>query len=144
MPAVAAIPWLIPLITGLTAAGTLAETGYTLAQGSGGSSATSQEAAQQKAAAAQQAAQQKAAFLAAQPNVQANTGGSLASTAFNTAAATQAGVPSDLNSIADYLGKGGGGGGTSSAPISGGITSTNNQSQSNGGDLDSLSNLLRS
>lgn len=142
MPALAAIPWLVPLITGISAAGTLADTGYQLAQGSGSSSTPTTGTSTAAAQAAQQAAAQKTAFLAAQPNVQANTSGSLTPTGFNTATATQAGVPSDLNSIAQYLGQGGGGS-APSAPISGGTTAANGQQSGGGGDLQSLSDLLK-
>jgi hypothetical protein len=150
MPALLAIPWLVPLITGVAAAGSLAATGYTLANepssSSSSSSATAAEAQAKQQAAAQSAAQ-KTAFLAAQPNVQAQTGGSLTSTGFNTASATQAGVPSDLNSIAQYLGLSTGTGSATAAPVSGGITTTpganNQQTQSQPLDLDALSTLLR-
>ena len=143
------MPWFIPLITGLAAAGSLAATGYTLANEPSSSSASDSAAAaaQAKQQAAAQTAAQKTAFLAAQPNVQAQTGGSLTSTGFNTASATQAGVPSDLNSIAQYLGLSTGTTGSASAPLSGGVTTTpganNQQTQSQPLDLDALSTLLR-
>ena len=148
MPFLAAIA---PILTAVAAAGTLAATGYELANqpsSSGGSSAAgtsatqAQELAQQKA---QQLAQQKAAFVAAQPNVQASTGGGLTGTAFNTAAATQAGVPSDLNSIAKYLGMGTTGSSPANANVSGGVTVTPGatNSQQSPYDLQSLSDLLK-
>jgi hypothetical protein len=150
MPALIAIPWLVPLITGIAAAGTLATTGYELANqpSSSGSSATGTAATQAQAQAQAQAqltAQQKAAFVAAQPNVQASTGGGLTGTAFNTAAATQAGVPSDLNSIAKYLGMGTTGSSPANANVSGGVTVTPGatNSQQSPYDLQSLSDLLK-
>lgn len=147
MPPLAA---LAPILTAVAAAGTLAATGYELANQPGSSSASdaAQVAAQQKQQQAAMTAQQKTAFLAAQPNVQASTGGSLTSNAFNTAAATQAGVPSDLNSIAKYLGLtppgSSGGGGSPTANVSGGITTTPGQpSGAQSYDLQQLSDLLR-
>jgi hypothetical protein len=139
-----------PILSAVAAAGTLAATGYELAnQPSSSSSATTSTAltsAQQAQQTAAQQAAQKAAFVAAQPNVQAQTGGGLTGTAFNTATATQAGVPSDLNSIARYLGLSTGGGPTN-ANVSGGITSTPGASpdSSSGSsyDLQTLSDLLK-
>lgn len=137
-----------PILTAIAAAGTLAATGYELANqpgSSGSSSAASAVQAQQEAQQkAQQQAQQKAAFLAAQPNVQAQTGGGLTGTAFNTAAATQAGIPSDLNSIARYLGLASTPNQTS-ANVSGGITTTPGapNPQTSPTDLQSLSDLLK-
>lgn len=145
MPAIAAIPWLIPLITGIGAATTLGTTAYELSQGSGGGSSNSlaQAQAQLKQQQAQQTAQQKSAFLASQGNVQERTGGSLTPSGFNTETAIQAGLPSDLNSLLKYLGQGTGGGTTSSS-ISGGVTTPNGTTTPGGGqDLEGLSNLLK-
>ena len=137
---------LAPILTAVAAAGTLAATGYELANqpGSSSTSDAAQVKAQQDQAKAQQTAQQKVAFLAAQPNVQAQTGGSLSSLALNSAAATQAGIPSDLNSLAKYLGQTTGSNpAVASAPVSGGVGSpyTNNQGQPY--DLQTLSDLLK-
>lgn len=144
MPVLAGIPWLVPLLTAVSAAGTLAATGYQLAQGSPGSGAEANAVKQQqdlqKQQEAQMAAQRKVAFLAAQPNVQAQTGGSLTGNAFNVQSATEAGLPSNLDSIAKYLGANDSGGG--SAPISGGTT-TPNSGQQTPGDLSQLSDLLK-
>lgn len=141
-----------PILSAIAAAGTLAATGYELANQPGSSSSTSttgltaaQQAQQAQQTAATQA-QQKAAFVAAQPNVQAATGGGLTGTAFNTATAQAAGVPSDLNSIARYLGLSSGGGAQTNANVSGGITSTPGADTSSSGspyDLQSLSDLLK-
>jgi|SRR5215469_11290244 len=143
MPFLAAIA---PILTAVAAAGTLAATGYELANqpGSGGvnKAEAAAVAAQQREQKAQQSAQQKAAFLASQPDVQARTGGGLTPAGFNREAATQAGVPFDLNSIAKYLGLGGTSSPTS-ANVSGGITSTPGAGNQQPNDLQSLSDLLK-
>jgi hypothetical protein len=133
MPALAAIPWLVPLLTIGTAAGTLATTGYELAQGSGGGQQAEQAEIQQQQQQqqAQQQAQQKAALLAAIPNAQSQTSGSLAGSALTSQAATNAGVPSNLTSLAQLLGQGGN--------ISGGTTTPGQQQQPS---LQQLSDLL--
>jgi hypothetical protein len=143
MPALLAIPWLVPLITGIGAATSLGTTAYQLSQGGGGSSSNNQQQeALQKQQQTQQAAAQKAQQLAAvraqQGNTQASTGGSLTPNAFLATSAKNAGAPSDLNSIMQYLG----GSGASSAPLSGGTTTPNsNQPQDN--NLQQLSDLLK-
>ena len=136
---------LAPIFTAIAAAGSLAATGYELAnQPSSSSTTSSTTAAQTAAQQAQTAAQQKAAFLAAQPNVQAQTGGALSSLGLNTATATAAGVPSDLNSIAKYLGLSSGTSSGSSSSVSGGTTPTTVTpgQQANPLDLETLSDLL--
>lgn len=139
MPALLAVPWLVPLLTGVSAAAGLGTTAYQLTQGGGSSSSSQQQTAaktaQQQAAA--QKAQQQAAILSQQGNTQAQTGGSLTPTAFLTQSAKNAGVPSDLNSIMQSLGGGG-----SNAPISGGTT-TPNSDQQGGNNLQQLSDLLK-
>lgn len=142
MPALLAVPWLVPLLTGVGAATSLGTTAYQLSQGGGGSSSSQQQqqlAAQQKAQAAAQKAQQQAAVIAQQGNTQASTGGSLTPTSFLTTSAKNAGAPSDLNSIMQYLA---GKGGSPDAPISGGTT-TPNSNQPQDGNLQQLSDLLK-
>lgn len=136
-----------PALTAVAAAGTLAATGYELANQPGGGPPTGQTQVQNQQLAqlqAQQNAQQKAAFVAAQPNVQAATGGGLTGTALNTATAQSAGVPSDLNSILKYLGQGTANQPTS-ANVSGGITQTpgTQNAQTSPYDLQSLTDLLQ-
>jgi hypothetical protein len=134
MASLAAIPWLIPLLTIGSTAGTLAATGYELSQGGGGGSSSAEQAEitqQQQQQQAQQQAQQKAALLAAIPNAQSQTSGSLAGNALTSQAATNAGVPSNLTSLAQLLGQGGN--------ISGGTTTPGAPNQQN---LQQLSDLL--
>jgi hypothetical protein len=141
MPQLIALPWLVPLITGIGAATSLGVTGYDLASGGGSSSSSSAAAtAQQQQQAAQTAAQQKAALLAAENNINSQTGGSLTPGGTQTFAANQAGIPqANLQSILQSLGGSGGG---SSGPISGGTT-TPNSSPGNPNDLQGLTDLLK-
>lgn len=136
MPALLAVPWLIPLLTAAGAATSIGTTAYDLAtKPSSSSTSSTSDAAAQKAALA---AQQKAAVLAQNPNTQSQTGGSLTPTSFLSSSAKSAGAPSDLNSLQQYLAGGSGGGSGSSAPISGGTTTPG---ASPGGDPNNLANL---
>jgi hypothetical protein len=141
MPALLAVPWLVPLLTGVGAATSLGTTAYQLSQGGGSSGPSAAQLQQQQAQQAQQTAaqkaQQQAAVLAQQGNTQASTGGSLTPESFLTTSAKNAGTPSDLNSIMQFLGGGG-----SNAPISGGTT-TPNSSQPQDNNLQTLSDLLK-
>jgi len=137
MPALLAVPWLVPLLSGIGAATSLGTTAYTLANqpGTPKTTTTGPTAAQTAA----QQAQQKAALLAQSGNTQSQTGGSLTPTGFATSSANAAGVPSDLNSIMQSLG----GSGSSSAPISGGTTTPNSSPTGDPNNLQNLSDLLK-
>lgn len=143
MPALLAVPWLVPLITGIGAATSIGTTAYDLATAPGSPSTPTTTSSASAQAQAAQAAQQKAAVLAQAGNTQAQTGGSLTPTNFLADSAKSAGLPSDLNSLQQYL-AGSGSSGGSSAPISGG-TITPGASQQSGGDpnLQQLSDLLK-
>jgi len=134
---------LAPLLTAVAAAGSLAATGYELANQPSSATDAKQVQAQTAAEKAALQQQQKTAFLAAQPGIQSQTSGSLTPTAFNALTATTAGVPSDLNSLLRFLGTGAGTG-TGSAPVSGGLTGTTGQTgQPTSTDLQTLSDLLK-
>lgn len=135
MPALAAIPWLVPLITGVGAATGIGSTIYNLTQNSGSSNSAAQTAAQ--SAAQQQAAQtslnQKEAIIANEGQAQSQTGGSLTSTGNATLASLLGGAPtsgSNLNSILASLGQRGGT--VTPGPISGGATTPGQQQQAPG------------
>lgn len=140
MPALLAVPWLVPLLTGVSAAAGLGTTAYQLLNQPGSSSSPGNLASQQ---AAQNAANQKAAqaaVIAQQGNTQQATGGSLTPTAFMTTSAKAAGAPSDLNSIMQYLG---GNSSASNVPVSGGTTTPNSSGPPDSNNLQQLSDLLR-
>lgn len=138
MPALLAAPWLIPLITGIGAAGSIGTTAYQL-MNQPSSSTPKTTATNPATAQAALDAQRKAAMLAQNPNTQAATGGSLTPTSFAATSAKAAGVPSDLNSIMQSLG----GSGASSAPISGGTTTPGSGPASDPNNLQNLSDLLK-
>jgi hypothetical protein len=140
MPALLAIPWLIPLISGIGAAASLGTTAYEMANkpSTPSTSSTTTDAAAQKSALA---AQQKAAMLAQGGNTQSQTGGSLTPAAFSMTSAKNAGVPSDLNSIMQSLG--GSGGGSAPANLSGGTTTPGAENTPQPGNLQNLSDLLK-
>jgi hypothetical protein len=127
---------LVPLLTGIGAAGTIGTTAYQLA--SGGASTPKTTTTNTAANQAALDAQRKAALLAQSGNTQSQTGGSLTPTAFAATSAKAAGVPSDLNSIMQSLGGTG-----SSAPISGGITTPNSGTAPDPNNLQNLSDLLK-
>ena len=134
-----AVPWLVPLLSGVSAAAGLGTTAYSLANQPSTPKAPTSTGPTPAQQASALKAQQQAAVLAQQGNTQAQTGGSLTPESFLTTSAKNAGAPSDLNSIMQYLG---GGGSSSNAPISGGTTTPNsNQPQDN--NLQSLSDLLK-
>lgn len=141
MPALLAAPWLVPLLTGVSAAAGLGTTAYNLVNRPSSSSSGPSAADAAKQAAALKA-QQASAIAAQSGNTQQATGGSLTPASFTQTSAKAAGVPSDLNSIMQYLA---GSGGTGSAPVSGGITTPNSGSQQpqNAPGLQNLSDLLK-
>lgn len=141
MPALLAVPWLVPALTAASAAAGLGTTAYNLVSNSGSSSSSAEKLAQQQAAqqAAAQKAQQQAAVIAQQGNTQASIGGSLTPQSFLTTSAKNAGVPSDLNSIMQYLAAGN----SSNAPISGGTTTPNSNTSGDPNSLQQLSDLLK-
>jgi len=114
---------LVPILTGIAAAGTIGETIYSLVSkpgGGGGGDTTKQlQAAQEKQAQADAESKRKA-ILASLPNAQEQGGGSLAAPSLTDLAAVIAGLPGEGNSAAGkgalsaFLGTGTGGGGTTS------------------------------
>jgi len=93
---------LVPILTGIAAAGTIGETIYSLVSkpGGGGADTTKQlQAAQEKQAQADAESKRKA-ILASLPNAQEQGGGSLAAPSLTDLAAVIAGLPGEGNTAA--------------------------------------------